>query len=126
VAPTDLAHDTWILAHDGSAADLVERVLARHRLDPPRLLTGHGDEPVEIQALVAAGRGVTLSHELTVIVSRDNLIARPLTAEPGVRHIRVAYPTGPLTTAAETVLNTLRSVGEQHQAELASSTSSPA
>jgi hypothetical protein len=74
---SSLAHDTWILAHDGSAADLVERVLARHRLDPPRLLTGHGDEPVEIQALVAAGRGVTLSHELTVIVSRDNLIARP-------------------------------------------------
>jgi DNA-binding transcriptional LysR family regulator len=116
VAPADLASDTWIRAHDGSAADLVERVLARHRLDPPRLLTGHGDEPVEIQALVAAGRGVTLTHELTVIVSRDNLITRPLTAETGVRHIRVAHPTGPMTTAAETVLNTLKAVGEQHQA----------
>ena len=63
------------------------------------------------------GRGVTLTHELTVIVSRDNLITRPLPAEPGVRHIRVAYPTGPMTTAAETVLNTLRSVGEQHQTQ---------
>jgi len=117
VAPAELAGDTWIRAHDGSAADLVERVLARHRLDPPRLLTGHGDEPVEIQALVAAGRGVTLTHELTVIVSRGNLISRPLTAETGVRHIRVAHPTGSMTTAAQTVLNTLTAVGEQHQTQ---------
>jgi DNA-binding transcriptional LysR family regulator len=117
VAPTDLASDTWIRAHDGSAADLVERVLTRHRLDPPRLLTGHGDEPVEIQALVAAGRGVTLTHELTVIVSRDNLVTRPLAGETSVRHIRVAHPTGPMTTATETVLNTLKAVGEQHQTQ---------
>ncbi len=115
VAPADLAGDTWIRAHDGSAADLVERVLTRHRLDPPRLLAGHGDEPVEIQALVAAGRGITLTHELTVMVSRGNLITRPLIAEPGVRHIRAAQPAGPLTTAAKTVLNTLKAVGQQHQ-----------
>jgi DNA-binding transcriptional LysR family regulator len=125
VAPADLADDTWILAHDGSAADLVERFLTRHRLDPPRLLTGHGDEPVEIQALVSAGRGVTLTHELTVIVSRNNLIVLPLTAETGVRHIRVAYPTGPMTTAAETVLNTLTTVGEQHRRHLGPSTIGP-
>jgi DNA-binding transcriptional LysR family regulator len=115
VAPADLASDTWILAHDGSAADLVERVLARHRLDPPRLFTGHGDEPVEIQALVAAGRGITLTHELTVIVSRDNLVTRPLAAEAGIRHIGIAQPTGPMTAAAQTVLNILRAVGEQHR-----------
>lgn len=115
VAPADLASDIWIRAHDGSAADLVERVLARHRLDPPRLLTGHGDEPVEIQALVAAGRGVTLTHELTVIVNRDNLVTRPLAAEAGVRHIGVAHPTGPMTAAAQTVLKILRAVGEQHR-----------
>jgi len=115
VASADLAQDTWIRPHDGSAADLIERVLARHQLDPPRLLAGHGDEPVEIQALVAAGRGVTLTHELTVIVSRENLVTRPLIAEPGVRHVRVAYPTGPMTTAAKTVLDTLLVLGEQHQ-----------
>jgi DNA-binding transcriptional LysR family regulator len=116
VMPADLARDTWILAHDGSAAELVERVLARHRLDPPRLLTGHGDEPVEIQALVAAGRGVTLTHELTVVVRRDNLVTRPLAGETGVRHIRVAHATGPLSTAAETVLAIVRAVGEHHRA----------
>lgn len=117
VAPADLAHDTWIRAHDGSAADLIERVLARHQLDPPRLLAGHGDEPVEIQALVAAGRGVTLTHELTVIVRRDNLVTRPLTTVTGVRHIRVAHPTGPLTTATETVLHTVQVIGEHHRTQ---------
>jgi DNA-binding transcriptional LysR family regulator len=117
VAPGDLAHDTWILAHDGSAADLVERVLTRHRLDPPRLLTGHGDEPVEIQALVAAGRGVTLTHELTVVVPRVNLVTRPLAAETGVRHVSVAHPTGPLSTATATVLDAVRAVGELHRAQ---------
>src|SRR5512133_1377440 len=60
IDPTDLASETWIRAHDGSAADLAEHVLARHRLDPPRRLAGHGDEPVEIQALVVAGRGAPL------------------------------------------------------------------
>jgi DNA-binding transcriptional LysR family regulator len=125
VTPADLAHDTWILAHDGSAADLVERVLTRHRLDPPRLLAGHGDEPVEIQALVAAGRGVTLTHELTVVVRQDNLVTRPLTGESGVRHIRVAGPAGRLTTAAETVLATVQAVGEQHRTLLAQPGSSP-
>jgi hypothetical protein len=91
-----------MLATSPSPTDLSDsqRAIAHRESDK----TGHGDEPVEIQALVAAGRGVTLTHELTVIVSRDNLITRPLTAEPGVRHIRVAYPTGPMTTAAETVL----------------------
>jgi DNA-binding transcriptional LysR family regulator len=122
VAPADLAHDTWIRAHDGSAADLVERFLARHRLDPARLLTGHGDEPVENQALVAAGRGVTLTHELTVILSRDNLVTRPLTAETGVRHIGVARATGPMTTATKTVLDTLKTVGKQHEELVASGT----
>jgi hypothetical protein len=59
------------------AAELAEHVLARHRLDPPRLLAGHGDEPVEAQALVAAGRGVTLTHALTVIIDQPNLLSRP-------------------------------------------------
>jgi hypothetical protein len=87
----------------------------RHRLELPRLRAGHGDEPVEIQALVTAGRGVTLTHELTVIVSRNNLVVLPLTAETGVRHVSVAYPAGPMTTATETVLTILTTVGEHHR-----------
>ena len=115
VDPADLAAETWVQAHDGSAADLTEQVLARHRLDPPRLRAGHGDEPVETQALVATGRGVTLTHDLTVIVNPDQLVVRPLARETGVRHIAVAHPAGPMTAATETVRQALRTVGAQRR-----------
>ena len=115
INPADLAGDTWIRAHDGSAADLAEHVLAQHRLDPPRLLAGHGDEPVEAQALVAAGRGVTLTHDLTVIIDKHNLLSRPLTGERFVRHIAVAHATGPLAPLVGTVLDAIRHVGQHHE-----------
>ena len=82
-------------------------------LDPPRLLAGHGDEPVETQALVAAGRGITLTHDLTVIVNRHQLVTGPLARETGVRHVAVAYAAGPMNPAAETVLHALRAIGDQ-------------
>jgi DNA-binding transcriptional LysR family regulator len=115
IDPADLAGDTWIRAHDGSAADLAEHVLARHRLDPPRLLAGHGDEPVETQALVGAGRGVTLTHDLTVIIDQRNLLSRPLAGERFVRHIAVAHATGPLAPVVRTVLDAIQHVGQQHE-----------
>jgi DNA-binding transcriptional LysR family regulator len=115
VDPADLREETWIRAHDGSAADLTEHVLARHRLDPSRLLAGHGDEPVETQALVAAGRGISLTHDLTVLVNHDQLVVRPLAREPGVRHVAVAAVAGPLSLAAETVLDALREIGVQRR-----------
>jgi DNA-binding transcriptional LysR family regulator len=114
IDPADLAGDTWIRAHHGSAADLAEHVLARHRLDPPRLLAGHGDEPVETQALVAAGRGVTLSHELTVIIDQRNLVSRPLEGERFVRRISVSYAKGPLAPAVRIVLDAICSIGQNH------------
>jgi DNA-binding transcriptional LysR family regulator len=103
----DLAGDTWIRAHDGSSAELAEHVLARHRLDPPRLLAGHGDEPVEAQALVDAGRGVTLTYDLTVVIDQHNLLSRPLAGERFVRHIAVAYAAGPLAPVVGTVLDAI-------------------
>ena len=116
VDPSDLAEETWIQAHDGSAADLTEHVLARHRLDPPRLLAGHGDEPVETQALVAAGRGITLTHDLTVIVSRHQLVTRPLAGETGVRHVAVAHATGPMSPQPRPCCTPLGAVGDQRRA----------
>lgn len=115
IDPADLAGETWIRAHDGSAADLAEHVLARHNLDPPRLLAGHGDEPVETQALVAAGRGVTLTHDLTVIIDQQNLVSRPLAGERFVRRISVSQPSGPLPPAVHTVLDAVQRVGRHHQ-----------
>ncbi len=115
IKPADLAGETWIRAHDGSAADLAEHVLARHGLDPPRLLAGHGDEPVEAQALVAAGRGVTLIHGLTVIIDRENLLTRPLDGERFARRVSVAHATGPLAPAVRAVLDAIRRVGRQRR-----------
>jgi DNA-binding transcriptional LysR family regulator len=115
VDPAELREETWIRAHDGSAADLTEHVLARYRLDPPRLLAGHGDEPVETQALVAAGRGISLTHELTVLVDHDQLVVRPLARKPGVRHVAVAHAAGPLVPAAQTVLDALRKIGARRR-----------
>src|SRR3954451_4545330 len=45
VAPAELAGDTWIRAHHGSAARLTDHVLARAGLQPPILHAGHGDQP---------------------------------------------------------------------------------
>jgi DNA-binding transcriptional LysR family regulator len=115
VDPTDLALETWIRAHDGSAADLVTHILKQHRLDPPQLLAGHGDEPVETQALVAAGRGIALIHDLTMIIDQHNLVRRPLHGERTARRVSAAYPTGPLAPAVRTVLDAIQQVGRHHE-----------
>src|SRR5918997_4030252 len=42
VRADDLAGDTWVRAHHGSAARLIDRVLRTAAIDPPLLLAGHG------------------------------------------------------------------------------------
>src|SRR5215204_3159192 len=54
LALEELAGETWIRANDGSAARLLDHVLAEAGLRPPVLLAGHGDEPVETQVYVVA------------------------------------------------------------------------
>jgi hypothetical protein len=71
---------------------------------------------VETQALVAAGRGISVTHDLTVLVDPEQLTVRPLLREPGVRHVAVARAVGPLSPAAETVLDALHTIGTQRQA----------
>ena len=106
----DLAGETWVRAHDGSAARLVDHVLERAQLTPEIVLAGHGDEPAEAQALVAAGSGICLSHELTVIVDRDRVAARPLIDGP-IRTIQAAIMRGQRAPAARALVEALREVG---------------
>ena len=86
---------------------------------PPTVLAGHGDEPVEAQALVAARSGIALTHELTVIVDRDRVIARRLDRAPR-RRIQAAIMRGQQAPAALALLDALREVGRARAGQAAS------
>jgi DNA-binding transcriptional LysR family regulator len=106
IAVSELAEDAWVRAHDGSGARLVDHVLMRAGVRPPILLAGRGDEPVEAQALVAAGRGVTIAHDLGVVIS-DRIAVRPLTGGSPVRHVQAAIMEGQLAPGARAALEAL-------------------
>jgi DNA-binding transcriptional LysR family regulator len=114
----DLAGETWIRAHHGSAADLTDHVLRQARLAPPIFHAGHGDEPVEAQAFVAAGHGITLAHRLNVILNPELVTAVPLSGDAPVRHIQAATVRGQRTPTALAVIEALREIGA-HRAESA-------
>jgi DNA-binding transcriptional LysR family regulator len=114
----DLAGESWIRAHDGSAARLVDNVLQRAGLSPPIVLAGHGDEPVEAQALVAAGSGVALTYDLTVIVDRDRVVARPLADDAPHRTVQAAIMRGQRSPAARALLEALGDVGRDRKSRL--------
>jgi DNA-binding transcriptional LysR family regulator len=114
VTPRDLADDTWIRAHHGSAARLVDRVLAGAGIQPPLLLAGHGDEPVEAQAFVAAGRGVTVAHALNVLIAPEQIVAVALTGAP-VRHVQAALMRDQRAPLARAALDALVEVGRNRR-----------
>jgi DNA-binding transcriptional LysR family regulator len=109
----DLAGETWIRAHHGSAAELTDHVLRQARLAPPIFHAGHGDEPVEAQAFVAAGHGISLAHRLNVLLNPELVTAVPLSGHAPVRHIQAAIMRGQHAPAARAVIDALREVGAQ-------------
>ena len=111
VRARDLRGDTWIRAHDGIAARLVEHVLAAARIEPELLLAGHGDEPVEAQAFVAAGRGVTVAHALNIVVDPERIAVVPLAGGRPVRHVRAAIARGQRAPLALALVEALREAG---------------
>ena len=119
VALAALGDDTWIRPHDGSAADLVDHVLAAGGIAPPLLLAGRGDEPVELQALVAAGRGLTVAYDLNVLVTQHRLAIRETAPAIAPRTIAAATVPGPRTPAAGAVLELLEDLGRRHARRLA-------
>jgi DNA-binding transcriptional LysR family regulator len=110
----DLAHDTWIRAHHGSAARLVDHVLQRAGVQPAIRHAGHGDEPVEAQAFIAAGHGVTVAHDLNVLISHEQITAIPLAGDEPVRLIQAAIMREQRAPAPLAVLDALREVGRRH------------
>jgi DNA-binding transcriptional LysR family regulator len=116
VRAAQLAGETWIRAHHGSAARLVDHVLGRAGLQPALLHAGHGEEPVEAQAFVAAGRGITLAHRLNVIINPGQVTAVPLAGPAPVRHVQAAVVAAHQAPAARSVIDALREVGLRHAA----------
>jgi len=113
VAASDLGAETWVRSHDGLGSRLVDHVLSQAGLHPPTVLAGRGDEPVEAQALVAAGKGITVAHELNVVIS-DRIVVRPLAGGVPVRHIQAAAMEGQYAPAARATLEALREVARLH------------
>jgi DNA-binding transcriptional LysR family regulator len=107
LAVEDLAGDTWIRAHDGSAARLVDHVLEAAGLHPPVLLAGHGDEPVETQVYVVAGDGVALAYRLNVIINPAEIAIRPLAGPAPARHVQAAVLRGQRAPGALALLELL-------------------
>jgi hypothetical protein len=105
----DLADETWIRAHEGSAARLLDHTLALAGFRPPIFAAGRGDEPVEAQVYVVGGTGVMLAHELNVIVNAAGIAIRPLEDGPP-RAIQAAVhrDAAPATRALVTLLRALR------------------
>lgn len=115
VSVADLAHDTWIKAHRGSAARLVDHVLHTAGLRPTVIMAGHGDEPVETQAFVAAGHGVTLAHELNVLIDPARITVAALTGDVPARRVQAAIMRDQHSPAARAVLAVLREIGRRHE-----------
>jgi hypothetical protein len=88
-------------------------VLARAQLQPPILHAGHGDEPIEAQAFIAAGKGIAVAHRLNVILDPVQIAAVPLRDAP-VRHIQAAIVREHRAPAALAVIDALHEVGRRH------------
>jgi DNA-binding transcriptional LysR family regulator len=100
---SQLKDETWIRAHEGQAARLLDHVTGTPKL----LHAGRGDEPVEAQVYVASGAGVMLAYELNVLIGGDAIAARPLRGVPP-RRIQAAVPSPPHPPATAAVLQVLR------------------
>ena len=90
----DLAGATWVRAHDGTTADVLDRVVRPRDV----LLAGRGDEPVEGPVYVASGAGVMLAWALNVLLDPERVAVRPLVDAPP-RRIEAALPARPSAAA---------------------------
>jgi len=117
-----LLREPWIRPHDGPGSQLVEGLLQRTRTRPPVLRAGRGEEPVEAQALVAAGKGVTVGYDLTVVLDAERIAVRRLQGRAPVRHVQAAIMRDDRSPVARAVLDALREVGRRRAQALASAT----
>jgi DNA-binding transcriptional LysR family regulator len=113
VTAAQLGNETWIRAHQGSAARLIDHIAGQAGLHPTILHAGHGDEPVEAQAFVAAGHGITIAHRLNILINPEQVTAVPLAGQAPVRHIQAAIMRNQHAPAARAVISALLEIGHR-------------
>ena len=102
VNPAQLAGDTWIRPHRGSAGRLLDRVLDDAGLRPEILLAGHG---------------VMIAHRLNVLIDPAQIAVVGLDEAP-VRHIQAAIMRGQRAPAARAVIDALLETGRRRSERL--------
>lgn len=68
---------------------------------------------------MAAGRGVTVAHELNVLIAPDRVVAVPLVGGAPVRHIQAAIMREQRAPLARAALDALTELGRRRERELA-------
>lgn len=92
VALTDLQTEDWVLRLEPRVAEVVHRVCAEAGFEPR--VTFRANDYQELQALVAAGLGVSIAPRMSLIPAHPGLRCVPLAGNPAVRRITVARLAG--------------------------------
>ena len=111
----DLAGDAWIQPTSGCAcSDFVFNACNAAGFEPR--VAFESDDYLVIQGLVATGVGVALIPDLALSAVRGDIVIRPLTGKPPVRHVAAAVlPGGGRSPATAAMLEVLKEVAERRQ-----------
>lgn len=105
----DLAEESWILPHAqgpaGGYRGMLERLFSEAGFAPRVAL--ETDDLQAVQALVGAGLGVALMHDLTMPVRRGDIRVRPIAGPRLARPVAAVTVSGRLPPAAAEMLGVL-------------------
>jgi hypothetical protein len=93
----------------------VHDVLRSAVLQPAVRLAGHGDEPVETQAFIAAGHGVTVAHELNVLIHPRQIVSLPIADTAPNRRVQVAVARDQRSPVVRAVVDVLGDIGARRE-----------
>jgi len=109
IAVADLSDEPWIVPHaDGPARgyrQMLERLCADAGFTPQIAL--ETDDLQAVQALVGAGLGIALMHDLTMPTRRQSIAVRPLTGARLARPVAAVTVVGRRSPAADAMLEIL-------------------
>jgi molybdate transport repressor ModE-like protein len=119
VEPCDLAEDQWLCgASPGSCRENVILACQSGGFEPR--ISFETDDYQVMQALIAAGLGVTLLPDLALTSPHPGIAIVPVKGQTPTRRVRAAtLAEGSRSPAADAMLDILRDVGDQYAAQAA-------